>query len=127
MSDSFDSAFWLFLALGWGFALVTILMTWRRVDHGLGEVRVAREERDEYADRVESLKQARELLDSEWKSVYSSLRNAALENIADGKSLMRFYRHIVQRRSRHRDIEMNFPEMAVPSELESPEPPSLLN
>ena len=40
MFDSFDSAFWLFLALGWGFALITILMSWWRVDHGLAEVLV---------------------------------------------------------------------------------------
>jgi hypothetical protein len=126
MSDSFDSAFWLFLALGWGFALVTILMSWWRVDHGLAEVRIAREARDEYADRVESLKHARQLLESEWKAVYASLRSAALENIADGTSLMHLYMQIVQRHSRHRDIEMRFPEMAVPAELASPEPPSLL-
>ncbi len=126
MSDSFDSAFWLFLALGWGFALVTILMSWWRVDHGLAEVRIARRGRDEYADRVESLKHARQLLESEWKAVYASLRNAAFENIADGKSLMRLYMHIVQRHSRHRDFEMRFPEMAVPAELALSESPSLL-
>ena len=52
MSDSFDSAFWLFLALGWGFTLVTILMSWWRVDHGLAEVRIARTDCEKYADRV---------------------------------------------------------------------------
>jgi hypothetical protein len=125
MFDSFDSAFWLFLALGWGFALITILMSWWRVDHGLAEVRIARTDCEKYADRVESLSRTRQILESEWKTIYIGLRKVALENIAQGKSLMRLYQQVVQRHSRYRDVEMILPEMNLPPELESPEPPPL--
>jgi hypothetical protein len=125
MSDSLDSTFWLFLALGWGFALVTALMSWWRVDHGLAEVRIARTDCNKYADRVESLEQAPHILESEWHAIYIGLRKVALENIADGRSLMRLYQHVVQRHSRYHDIEMVLPEMSLPPELERPEPPPL--
>jgi hypothetical protein len=125
MSSIIDPAFWLFLALGWGFALITILMSWWRVDHGLGQVLAARREYKRVADEVDALKDAPANLRSEWPAIYIGLRKVALENIADGKARMRLYQHVVQRHSRHRDVEMILPEMNLPPELESPEPPPL--
>jgi hypothetical protein len=125
MSNLLDPAFWLFLALGWGFALITILISWRMVEHGLAEVTRARRERDEYALQVRALKQTLAAFPSEWHSIYIGLRKVALENISDGKSLMRRYEQGVRRHSRYHDIEMVFPEMSLPPELESPEPPPL--
>jgi len=100
-------------------------MSWWRVDHGLAEVRIARTDCEKYADRVESLSGTRTLLESEWKAIYIGLRKVVIENIAKGNALMRLYQHIVQRHSRHRDIEMVLPEVSLPPELESPEPPPL--
>jgi hypothetical protein len=127
MPDSLDSAFWLFLALGWGFALVTALMSWWRVDHGLAEVRIARLDRDKYAKQVDALKQAADAMPGEWPVIYIGLRKLALGNIATGKSLMQMYLNVVRSHSRYRDIEMVLPEMSLPPELESPEPPRLLH
>jgi hypothetical protein len=125
MSDYFDSTFWLFLALGWGFALVTALMSWWRVDHGLAEVLAARRDRDKYAKQVEAIEQAIGGMPGEWHSIYIGLRKLALDNIADGRSLMQRYQHGVRSHSRYHDIEMVLPEMNLPPELESPVPPPL--
>ena len=125
MPDFLDSVFWLFLALGWGFALVTALMSWWRVDHGLAEVRIARMDRDRYAKKVDGLKQAVAAMPGEWPVIYIGLRKVVLENIAIGKSLMQTYLNVVRSHSRYRDIEMLLPEMTLPPELESPEPPTL--
>jgi hypothetical protein len=123
MSDFLDSTFWLFLALGWGFALVTALMSWWRVDHGLAEVQIARMDRDKYAKQVEGLKQSITAMPDEWPAIYIGLRKVALENIADGRSLMQMYLHVVRSHSRYRDIEMVLPDLTLPTELEASEPP----
>ena len=39
---------------------------------------------------------------------------------------MQMYLNVVRSHSRYRDIEMLFPEMSLPPELESAEPPPLL-
>lgn len=125
MSSLFDSSFLLFLALGCGFALVAILMSWWSADYGLAEVLTARRDRDRYKTQVESLKRGKAALRDEWPTIYIGLRKLALENIADGKALMEFYCRIVRDHSRYHDIEMVFPEMHLPQELEAAEPPPL--
>ena len=123
MSDTF----WLFLALGWGFAFITALMSWWRVCHGLTEVLDARRDRKRYEKCVETLTKRKAALErGAWETIYSRLRNAALQNIADGKGLMRAYERGVRLHSRHGGtIDMQFPELILPPELESPEPPPL--
>jgi hypothetical protein len=118
--------FWLFLALGWGFALITALMSWWRVDHGLAEVRIARTDRDRYAKQVDELKEARAAITGEWPAIYLGLRKAAFDNAAVARALMVFYQRVVLRHSRYHDIEMACPEIPIPPELQSPEPPPLL-
>ncbi len=48
----------------------------------------------------------------------------AFETITQGKSLMELYRQVVQSHSKYGDVEMVFPEINLPQELEAADPPT---
>jgi hypothetical protein len=116
----------MFLALGWGFAMVAMVLSWASADHGLHNVRLASRSRDEKRCQVLELTQREPELRAEYRRVYYDTRKRALIVIEQGKALSALYKHQVQKNSRYSDIDMVFPEIQLPPELESPEPPPLI-
>src|SRR5690242_14035625 len=110
----------MFLALGWGFAIVAMVLSWASTDHGLREVTLALRSRDEMRCEVLELKQRYPELRAEYRRVYADTRKRALIVIEQGNSLFVIYKHQVQKNGRYSDIDMVFPEISLPPELESP-------
>jgi hypothetical protein len=126
MSNFFSTYYWMFLGLGWGFALVAILVSWALADDGSRDVTLALKSRDEKRDQVNALKQREPELRAEYLRAYGQIRKEALIVIEQTKALFEIYRHTVQKNSRYSDIEMILPGVALPPELAAPEPPPLL-
>jgi len=126
MHDFFGAAYdLLFLALGWGFALVAIVTSWASTDHGLQDVALALRSRDEKRDEVVALAQRDADLRAEYLRVYGQIRKQGCALIEQGKGHFELYRQTVQKSAKYSDIDMVFPEICLPPELESPEPPPL--
>jgi hypothetical protein len=126
MREFFDTAYdLLFLALGWGFALVAIVTSWASMDHGLRDVTLAVRSRDEKRDEVVALAQRDPDLRAEYLRVYGQIRKQGCALIEQGKGHFELYRQTVQKSAKYSDIDMVFPEISLPPELESAEPPPL--
>jgi hypothetical protein len=57
-----------------------------------------------------------------YTEIYKTLRSLGLETIAETKAMFEKYRRVVQRRSGF-PFDPVMPELFIPAELESPEPP----
>jgi hypothetical protein len=124
--SSLDHIYWLFLGLGWGFALVTIVLSWASADHGLREVILATRSRDEKRDQVNALKQRGPELEAEYSRIYGQIRKQAVIAVEQTKAQFQLYLQTVRKNARYSDISMTFPEVGLPPELLAPEPPPLL-
>ncbi len=113
----------MFFALGWGFALVAIVLSWASADHGLREVTLAWRSRDEQRDQVNALKRRVPELRAEYPRVYIQLRKQGLIVIEQTTAQFHIYLQTVRKNARYSDIDMVFPDISLPPELSAPEPP----
>jgi hypothetical protein len=122
---NFDSGL-LFIGLGWGFALVAIVLSWASADHGLREVMLATRSRDAMRKLVNDLKQREPELRVEYQRIYGQIRQQALIINERTKAEFQLYLQTVRKNSRYTDIDMNFPDdTGLPPALAATEPPAL--
>ncbi len=86
MFNLFDSAHdWLFLSLGCGFALITILMSWWSADHGLDAVVAARKHLNKKTAEATTLAQTLPALDGELRQGLCRSAETRVRNHHPGK------------------------------------------